>query len=68
MPHTGFQWEYPPQELGFGSGVTCRRRLAVWNEAGVWDQLHQLLNKPRPRNQLDWSPGGGSPSSASPSV
>ncbi|MGW0537898.1 hypothetical protein [Streptomyces sp. NPDC003032] len=28
-----------PEELGFGSGMTCRRRLAVWNEAGVWDQL-----------------------------
>jgi transposase len=33
--HTGIQWEYLPQELGFGSGMTCRRRLAAWNEAGV---------------------------------
>jgi transposase len=54
--HTGIQWEYLPQELGFGSGVTCWRRLAAWNEAGVWDQLHQpLLNKLRSKNQLDWS-------------
>ncbi|WP_327666440.1 MULTISPECIES: IS5 family transposase [unclassified Streptomyces] len=54
--HTGIQWEYLPQELGFGSGMTCWRRLAAWNEAGVWDQLHRLLlNKLRSKNQLDWS-------------
>jgi transposase len=54
--HTGIQWEYLPQELGFGSGMTCWRRLAAWNEAGVWDQLYQLLlNKLRSKNQLDWS-------------
>ncbi|CAL9665157.1 IS5 family transposase [Streptomyces sp. enrichment culture] len=54
--HTGIQWEYLPQELGFGSGMTCWRRLAAWNEAGVLDQLHQLLlNKLRSKNQLDWS-------------
>ncbi|TKS96367.1 IS5 family transposase [Streptomyces lasalocidi] len=54
--HSGIQWEYLPQELGFGSGMTCWRRLAAWNEAGVWDQLHQLLlNKLRSKNQLDWS-------------
>ncbi|QEV56053.1 transposase [Streptomyces platensis] len=33
--HTGIQWEYLPQELGFGSGMTCWRRLRDWNEAGV---------------------------------
>ncbi len=33
--HTGIQWEYLPQDLGFGSGMTCRRRLRDWNEAGV---------------------------------
>ncbi|MFF2999444.1 IS5 family transposase [Streptomyces sp. NPDC057950] len=56
VPHTGIQWEYVPQELGFGSGMTCRRRLAAWNEAGVWDQPHVLLpEKPRSQDQLDWS-------------
>jgi transposase len=25
--HTGIQWEFLPQQLGFGSGVTCWRRL-----------------------------------------
>jgi transposase len=41
--HTGIQWEFLPQELGFGSGMTCWRRLEEWNEAGVWQQLHLLL-------------------------
>ncbi|GAB7101737.1 hypothetical protein JCM4814A_00510 [Streptomyces phaeofaciens JCM 4814] len=31
----GIQWEYLPQEVGFGSGMTCWRRLRDWNEAGV---------------------------------
>ncbi|GHF66085.1 hypothetical protein GCM10018790_49950 [Kitasatospora xanthocidica] len=54
--HTGIQWEYLPQELGFGSGMTCWRRLAAWNEAGVWDRLHLvLLRKLRSAGQLDWS-------------
>jgi transposase len=64
--HTGIQWEYLPQELGFGSGMTCWRRLAAWNEAGVWEQLHALLlKKLRSKNQLDWST---KPSSDSPSA
>nr|WP_257039941.1 IS5 family transposase [Streptomyces sp. TLI_55] len=54
--HTGIQWEYLPQELGFGSGMTCWRRLAAWNEAGVWDELHLvLLKKLRAAKKLDWS-------------
>ncbi|WP_434100914.1 transposase [Streptomyces parvulus] len=52
--HTGTQWERLPQEIGCGSGMTCWRRLAAWNEAGVWDQLHVLLEKLRSRNQLDF--------------
>jgi transposase len=54
--HTGIQWEYLPQELGLRSGMTCWRRLAAWNEAGVWDQLHAVLLKElRSKNKLDWS-------------
>ncbi|MFC4035053.1 IS5 family transposase [Streptomyces polygonati] len=41
--HTGIQWEYLPRELGFGSGMTCWRRLRDWNEAGVRQQLHEVL-------------------------
>ncbi|WP_203722040.1 IS5 family transposase [Streptomyces coelicoflavus] len=57
--HTGIQWEYLPQELGFGSGMTCWRRLAAWNEAGVRGRLHQLLlNELRSKDRLDWERGG----------
>lgn len=54
--HTGIQWEFLPQELGFGSGMTCWRRLAEWNEAGVWQRLHEaLLAELNAAGKLDWS-------------
>ena len=54
--HTGIGWEHLPQELGFGSGMTCWRRLRDWNEAGVWQRLHEvILAELRGANRLDWS-------------
>ncbi|MGW4196481.1 IS5 family transposase [Streptomyces sp. NPDC005004] len=54
--HTGIAWEHLPQELGFGSGMTCWRRLAEWTEAGVWPRLHEvLLARLRGANALDFS-------------
>ncbi|MFF0706501.1 IS5 family transposase [Streptomyces tendae] len=54
--HTGIQWEHLPQELGFGSGMTCWRRLRHWNEAGVWQRLHEvLLAELNAAARLDWS-------------
>jgi transposase len=54
--HTGIQWEWLPQELGFGSGMTCWRRLRDWNRAGVWDKLHLvLLEELHQAGRLDWS-------------
>lgn len=54
--HTGIAWEHLPQELGFGSGMTCWRRLAEWTEAGVWPRLHEvLLADLRSANALDFS-------------
>ncbi|MGQ4731521.1 IS5 family transposase [Streptomyces sp. Ju416(a)] len=54
--HTGIQWEYLPKELGFGSGMTCWRRLRDWNEAGVWRELHEvLLAELNAAARLDWS-------------
>ncbi len=41
--YTGIPWEFLPQELGFGSGMTCWRRLRDWQQAGVWQQLHEAL-------------------------
>src|SRR5579872_1158582 len=53
---TGTPWEYLPQEMGCGSGMTCWRRLRDWHKAGVWDQLHQLLlTHLRSANKIDWS-------------
>ena len=37
--HTGVAWQHLPSELGFGSGVTCLRRLEEWQRAGVRQQL-----------------------------
>jgi transposase len=54
--HTGIPWEFLPQELGFGSGMTCWRRLHDWNEAGVWQRLHELLlAELQGADRLDWS-------------
>ena len=41
--HTGIAWRDVPQEYGYGSGVTCWRRLRDWQAAGVWDALHERL-------------------------
>jgi transposase len=53
---TGIPWEHLPQEMGCGSGMTCWRRLRDWNDAGVWERLHQvLLDELQDAEQLDWS-------------
>ncbi|GAA2788901.1 transposase [Nonomuraea dietziae] len=36
--------------------MTCWRRLAEWNEAGVWQRLHEvLLDRLRAADALDFS-------------
>ena len=53
---TGIAWEDLPQALGYGSGMTCWRRLRDWNAAGVWEQLHNaMLIRLREHDQIDWS-------------
>lgn len=53
---TGIAWESLPQELGCGSGMTCWRRLQEWQQAGVWQALHQLLlAKLDQADRIDWS-------------
>jgi transposase len=39
---TGCRWKDVPQEMGC-CGETARTRLQVWERAGIWDRLHQLL-------------------------
>ncbi|MFF9580301.1 IS5 family transposase [Streptomyces rubiginosohelvolus] len=54
--HTDIQWEHLPKELSFGSGMTCWRRLRDWNQAGVWQRLHEtLLAELNAAARLDWS-------------
>jgi transposase len=54
--HTGIAWEDLPQEYGYGSGVTCWRRLRDWQQAGVWEALRKhLLTKLNAAGVIDWS-------------
>ena len=54
--YTGIPWEFLPQELRFGSGMTCWRRLRDWHQAGVFQQLHEaLLAELNAAGALDWS-------------
>ena len=39
---TGCRWKDVPQEMGC-CGETARTRLQDWEQAGIWDRLHQLL-------------------------
>lgn len=53
---TGIPWEDLPRSLGYGSGMTCWRRLRDWNANGVWQRLHQaMLVRLREHDQIDWS-------------
>jgi transposase len=55
---TGIPWEYLPQELGCGSGVTCWRRLRDWQAAGVFEKVHQaILDQLNARGLIDWTHG-----------
>ncbi len=53
---TGIRWAALPQELGYGSGMSCWRRLDAWLRTSVWDQLHEvLLARLRAADQIDGS-------------
>jgi transposase len=53
---TGIAWQRLPQELGYGSGMTCWRRLKEWQQAGVFQALHErLLAQLRAAGRLDLS-------------
>jgi len=52
---SGVPWQMLPQEMGCGSGITCWRRLKEWQEAGVWERLHQaLLDRLGEADRIDW--------------
>ena len=53
---TGIPWEWLPQEMGRGAGMTCWRRLRDWQQAGVWQRLQEaILARLRPADRLDFS-------------
>ena len=53
---TGIAWQQLPQQLGYGSGMTCWRRLKEWQQAGVFQALHErLLAQLRAAGRLDLS-------------
>lgn len=52
---TGCRWRDLQPQMGFGSGVTCWRRLRHWQEAGVWERLHHLiLDELGQLGAIDW--------------
>ena len=52
---TGLPWEYLPRELGCGSGMSCWRRLHAWQQAGVWQRIHDaMLQHLREYDQIQW--------------
>jgi transposase len=52
----GLRWRDLPRELGYGSGVTCWRRLRLWQERGVWHAVHRVvLNWLGDLDCIDWS-------------
>jgi transposase len=53
---TGIPWRMLPTELGWGSGVTCWRRLREWQRRGVWRKLHRaMLDRLAAADRIDWT-------------
>jgi transposase len=51
---SGIPWNMLPREMGCGSGTVCWRRLVAWQQAGVWQRVHEvLLAELHRRGQLD---------------
>lgn len=51
---SGILWEMLPREMGCESGMSCWRYLRAWQEAGVWQKVHEvLLAKLREADKID---------------
>jgi len=51
---SGIAWNLLPQEMGWGSGTACWRRLVAWQKAGVWQRIHEtMLAELRRRGEID---------------
>jgi len=53
---TSSPWEYLPQEMACGCGMTCWRRLRDWQLGGVWQKIWRaLLDELGLADAIDWS-------------
>ena len=53
---TGMPWEWFPQEMGCGSGMSCWRRRRDGQAQGVGQKVHQaMLNAVGDAAQIDWT-------------
>jgi transposase len=53
---SGCPWEYLPEEMGCGCGMTCWRRLRDWHLAGVWEKVWRVfLDELGLADEIDWS-------------
>lgn len=53
---TGIGWEDFPHRAGTTSGMTLWNRLRDWQQAGVWQKIHELLlAKLRGAERIDFS-------------
>jgi transposase len=53
---SGIPWEMLPQELGYGTGMSCWRYLNSWQQQGIWNRIHRvLLSKLREVDKIDFS-------------
>lgn len=51
---TGIPWEEVPREMGC-CGMAAWKKLQAWQEAGVWEKLHQvILQALEAQGKLDW--------------
>ena len=49
------RWEQLPQTLGYGSGMTCFRRLREWQSDGTWRRMERVLKRGLPSAaRIDW--------------
>lgn len=52
----GIGFERLPKELGFGSGMTCWRRLRDWQLAGAWTAIAEQLARSLPEgDRIDFN-------------
>jgi transposase len=51
----GIAWYDLPPGLGYGSGMTCWRRLRDWHARGMWRPMQKVLARHFPAGQLNFA-------------